>query len=101
MDGTATALPAPSPDAITQATVFVEETAKSENAPSRLAPSVVGGVGVTFKRENLKVYVEFRNTGTVHALFSDGIGEPIVEKIQMTRVAYADLMARIKKYLYE
>jgi hypothetical protein len=93
--------PAPSGDSITQATVFLDELAKSASAPSRLAPSVVGGVGFTFKRADRKVYVEFRNTGSVHALFSDGASDPVVEKVQMDSTGYADLMIRIKRYFDE
>jgi hypothetical protein len=93
--------PAPSPESITRATLFLEEAAKSDSVLSRLAPSVVGGVGFTFKHANRKVYVEFRNTGSVHALLSDGVSEPIVEHVQPNQSAYADLMLRIKGYLHE
>ena len=93
--------PAPSSDSIAQASVFLEEVAKSTNVLTRLAPSVVGGVGFTFKRNNRKVYVEFRNTASVHALYSDGTSDPVVEKLQSDRTAYVELMAKVKKYLYE
>ena len=39
--------------------------------PTRLAPSAVGGVGITHRRGPLKAYVEFFNNGKVHTLFSD------------------------------
>jgi len=93
--------PAPSAESITRASNFLEEAAKSDNVLSRLAPSVVGGVGFTFKHANRKVYVEFRNTGSVHALLSDGVSEPVVENVQPNQSAYADLMLRIKGYFHE
>jgi hypothetical protein len=93
--------PAPSAESITRATLFLEEAAKSDNVLSRLAPSVIGGVGFTFKHANRKVYVEFRNTGSVHALLSDNVSEPVVENVQPNQSAYADLVPRIKGYLHE
>ncbi len=93
--------PAPSADAVSQAKFFLEEAAKSKFAPSRLAPAVVGGVGFTFKLADRKVYVEFRNSGSVHALLSDGLSDPVVEKVQADHSGYADLMLRIKGYLHE
>lgn len=93
--------PAPSADAINQATVFLEEVTKSEVVLSRLAPSVAGGVGFTFKFADRKIYVEFRNTGSAHALFSDGVSDPLVEKIQMDQTGYTDILARAKRYLDE
>lgn len=91
----------PSQNTLAQATIFLEEAAKSGTVPTRLAPSVVGGVGFTFKHENRKTYVEFRNTGSVHSLFSDGSGDPDVEKIDANRVSYANLLARITRYFHE
>lgn len=93
--------PAPAANSINQAIVFLDEVAKSANDLSRLAPSVVGGVGFTFKHGERKVYVEFRNTGSVLALFSDGAGEPIVDKIEPTCDEYTNVLLRIKKYLHE
>ena len=48
--------------------------------PMRVCPTVVGGIGFTFGDER-KVYVEFRNTGNCHALFTGPNGSPKVYKI--------------------
>ena len=36
-----------------------------------MPPSVIGGVGITWRREVREAYVEFYNDGTIHALLSD------------------------------
>ena len=40
--------------------------------PDRVAPSVMGGIGVTFRRPGKKVYVEFYNYGTTYSLRCHG-----------------------------
>lgn len=66
-----------------------------------MSRSVVGGIGVTFKRAGLKVYVELTNKGTVHALFSDGATDPKVEKVSPDEAGFAALVSRIRAYLDE
>jgi hypothetical protein len=91
--------PSPTESAMKNARCFLAVLVQSNRFPSRLAPSVVGGVGFTFKRNDLKVYVEFSNRGTAHALFSDGVTDPRVEKVEPTDAGYRALMAEIRTYL--
>jgi hypothetical protein len=39
--------------------------------PTRIAPSAVGGVGITYRHGSRKVYVEFFNDGRANGLFAD------------------------------
>ena len=87
----------PTPVVIAAARDYLNATA--EFAPDRVAPSVVGGVGVTFRRNGRKVYIEFRNTGSIHALFSDGTTEPVVEAVDPGE--YPEFLARARGYLGE
>jgi len=74
-------------------------TATADLPPDRIAASVVGGIGVTFRRNGRKVYVEFRNTGSILALFSDGTTEPVVEAVDPSD--YSGFSARARGYLGE
>lgn len=67
--------------------------------PTRLRPSVVGGIGVTFRKGKRKSYVEFYNDGTVHALFSDGESEPEMRDVSPTPAGYRPIIADIQEYL--
>ncbi len=78
-DGYQAAPPGTKP--LESAEVFLDLLRQCRYMPSRLAPSVVGGVGMTFRKEGRKVYVEFSNKDTIHILFSDGVSEPIVQKM--------------------
>jgi hypothetical protein len=49
--------------------------------PARVAPSVVGGVGITFKRNGRKAYLELTNAGPVSLLLSDGVSDPHAEPV--------------------
>jgi len=60
---------------------FVEVLSLAKLFPDRCKPSVVGGVGVTLKNGCRKVYVEFYNNGSAHALKSDGTDEPLTERV--------------------
>jgi hypothetical protein len=44
--------------------------------------------------------VEFRNSGSIHALFSDGVTEPSVEKVE-PYLGYIQVIERIATYLHE
>jgi hypothetical protein len=93
---------APPSDAVLESVdQFLLQLRVHQKKPSRLAPSVVGGLGLTFRRDNRKVYVEFRNTGSVHALLSDGVEDAEVERFQRDETGYTALIGSIKKYLHE
>jgi hypothetical protein len=83
------------------AKAFLDLLRRNRSLPSRVAPSVVGGVGLTFRKERRKVYVEFSNKGTVHALFSDGESEPVVQKVAPDLAGYRALFAKMRAYLDE
>jgi hypothetical protein len=80
---------------------FLDVLRRNRYVPSRLAPSVVGGVGMTFRKQSRKVYVEFSNKGTVHALFSDGVTDPVVQKVAPDLPGYRALFAKTRAYLDE
>jgi hypothetical protein len=91
--------PAPQSDAISHAECFLNQLSRADVLPSRLSPSVVGGIGVTFREGQRKSYVEFYNNGTVYALFSDGESEPTTQQVEPTENGYARLLAEIRNYL--
>jgi hypothetical protein len=63
--------PAPSPLAIDFAAHFLSLCQEHNLTPTRCAPSAVGGVGVTFRHDQRKGYVEFYNDGRVALLLAD------------------------------
>lgn len=69
--------------------------------PSKMNPSVVGGVGFTFRHGQRSVYIEFRNTGNIHAAFIGTVPEPDVVKVAKNRRGYAAILDKVKKHLYE
>jgi hypothetical protein len=64
---------APPPDhkAIEAARRYLQIASEENLEPQRVEPSVMGGVGITHRKEAKKVYVEFYNDGTIHSLFSE------------------------------
>lgn len=93
--------PFPTRQVLDQVRSFLTILRSQAESPSRLSPSVVGGIGVTFRKADRKAYVEFNNTGSVHVLFSDGVADPIVEKVAPEVVGYSQVIAKIKAYLHE
>jgi hypothetical protein len=91
--------PAPQSVAVSQAECFLNQLSQADILPSRLSPSVVGGIGVTFREGQRKSYVEFYNNGTVCVLFSDGESEPRTQQVESTQGGYASLLAEIREYL--
>jgi hypothetical protein len=72
---------------------------REDYEPSRLAPSAVGGVGVTHRRGSKTVYVEFYNDGRVLALFSDNVSEPVIKRIDPNDQSFRELIAGMRGYL--
>jgi hypothetical protein len=60
----------PSDGARLQARHFLFHLHAAGVSPSRIAPSVVGGIGITCGVPGGRVYVEFYNAGMMLALFS-------------------------------
>jgi hypothetical protein len=91
--------PPPSPVAITQARAFLDQLLHARREPSRVAPSAVGGVAITQKTRERKVYVEFLNAGQVLALFSDGVGEPQITQVDPDERGFRKLIEESQSYL--
>ena len=91
--------PAPSEQARLTARSFVDILLKEKYEPKRVSPSAVGGVAVTQRKNNRKVYVEFFNDGTVFALFSDGSSEPVSKEIVPGYQSFKNLVKEMREYL--
>lgn len=63
--------PAPSAFAIDNARQFVNELYKVVPTAMRVAPSAVGGVGITLSKGEKAVYVEFYNDGSIYRMLID------------------------------
>ena len=91
--------PPPTNRAIVTARYFVELLVANGQEPLRVAPSVIGGVGVTRRVADRKVYVEFYNEGGVVALFSDGVTEPSAKEVDPNYVGFTSLIQEMRDYL--
>jgi len=91
----------PNQIACDSARTFLKSLRQENHEPHRVTPSVVGGVGIIFRKAGKKVYVEFRNNGKVHALFSDGVSPPHVEEVIREKAGYQVLIRRMQEYLDE
>ncbi len=91
--------PAPSGPATLVADAFLQSLARTIK-PDRVAPSVMGGVGITCKsqRAGRKVYIEFLNKGSACVLFSDGASEPEAYTFEPTKEAFARIAGQIAAY---
>ena len=88
--------PPPSAIAIANARRFVELAARK---PERIAPSAVGGVGVSHRENGRKVYTEFYNDGRVYALYSARPAEPTTRRVWANDESLAAHAASIPDYL--
>lgn len=91
--------PAPSKHAITLARSFLSTIKAFNPPPSRVAPSAVGGVGITFRNAGRETYVEFFNNGKIYALFSDQRYDPTNEPVKPYPNAFKGLMNKIREFL--
>jgi len=91
--------PAPSKKAVVTARGFLSNILSEKIEPSRLAPSAVGGVGITHKRNKKRVYVEFFNNGEICALFSDNESPPQSKRIDPSYERFRELINEIQDYL--
>jgi hypothetical protein len=93
--------PLPTPGVLSQTRAFLAQLRLAGKMPSRLSLSVIGGIGITFRRGERKVYVEFSNKGSVHALFSDNSTDPEVKRIPQDVTGYSNLIEEVEQYLHE
>ena len=91
----------PSEQTILLAETFLRRLVSDGFPPAQVAPSLVGGVGFTFRSNTRKVYVELSNKGTVHVLFSDGETKPLVEPVPPDAAGFARVSEKAKAYLDE
>lgn len=88
----------PSTLALVVAKEFLFELDSWDVEPARISPSVVNGVGFTFRNNLRKVYVEVYNDATVYALFSDGANVR-TQPVRTTRGDFAQLICEIRAHL--
>lgn len=91
--------PRPSETAILTAKSFIDLLLREKYEPKRLAPSAVGGIGITQRRGSRSVYVEFYNDGTVLTLFSDDVHDPVINRIEPGYKSFKTLIAAMRGYL--
>lgn len=91
--------PIPSHVAIVSARDFLSALTEANLQPSRVAPTVQGGVGITHKKKGRRVYVEFFNNGVVCALYSDNSSMPRSERVIPYRDRFRELTRKIRDYL--
>lgn len=92
--------PAPDENAAQSAKRFLEVMKANDFAPTRIAASVVGGVGITCRSRVRKVYVEFFNNGEISALFADDKSQVMyTQRISDDLFEYDELTSQIKDYL--
>ena len=91
--------PAPTPPAIEAAGFLVRMMVEQDLEPTRLAPSAVGGVGVTRRAGERVAYVECYNDGSVHAIFSDDKSEGETHRVRVDRPGVMHFLDRMGAYL--
>ena len=88
----------PSELALETARRFIAVLESESLPPTRVAPSVVGGVGITRKVGERRVYVEFYNDGSVHSLFAEG-EEAETAAVAPTSEGFLAIASRMRAYL--
>jgi hypothetical protein len=92
--------PAPTLRAIANAARFVYGMSAAGYHPTRVAPSAVGGVGITRRGGDRKVLIEFFNDGSASALFADDATEQMhIHRAKITPRGFRDVLERIREYL--
>jgi hypothetical protein len=76
--------PVPSKDACKAAKRFIDICASREIRPDRVAPAVVGGIGITFLRGSREAYLEFLKGGDCYGVYMDGNQEPAIRRFATT-----------------
>jgi len=67
--------------ALTNALKILDLLFESEFSPTRIMPSVEGGISFLFIRNTKYADIECDNDGDIHAGMSDRIGEPILWQV--------------------
>lgn len=90
---------APTRTAIEISRRYLHTAEQQDFEPKRVEASVMGGVGVTHRQGNRKVYVEFYNNGTAHGLFSDRTGRMHTMSVAAGEDELRRFIAKAKDYL--
>jgi len=94
------AAPSPAMEAIENAKSFLLIGTEDRCVPSQLEPSAMGGVGLTYSKEQREVAIEFYNNGTAHALFTDEAADTMNTTAVPTHEAgYRETLERIQSFL--
>jgi len=96
--------PPPSKAAIDQSTQFIAVCASEELEPVNIAPSVMGGVGITFEANDREAYVELSNNGDTYMMRTDQSTEdinPIVDRVPANERAFLDALCITRALSYE
>lgn len=91
--------PAPNQGAIARARLFLPSLHAECLPPSRIAPSTVGGVGITFRREKARAYIEFRNDSLCYLLLAYMPNEPLIQPIRCDDSSFRDAIQMIRGHL--
>jgi hypothetical protein len=91
--------PAPNAAAIAAAGLFLNLMRQEHFPPTRIAPSAMGGVGITRRQGERKVYVEFYNDGSAHALFSSGLAGMNTRPVPADPSGALAFVAEMRNYL--
>lgn len=91
--------PAPNSISIDHAMHFLLTMQVNSCEPTRLAPSAVGGVSITRRVRERKVYVEFLNNGLISALFVDDAARTMKTSRLELSSDFNDAIAEIEEYL--
>lgn len=77
---------------------FLSVMEEEQFPPTRVAPSVVGGVGITRRNGEKRVYVEFYNDGRVHALLAEK-EEAATAAVEVSTRGFMEFLQRARGYL--
>lgn len=91
--------PAPSHFSIQQARTFVGVLHNIGFAPGRVAPSAIGGVGITFRNASKEAYIEFRNDETTYLVLADVPNDPLVEPVRSETESLRQTAHQIREFL--
>lgn len=93
--------PAPSILAIEHTRLFLGIAHHQDVPLDQVEPSAMGGVGMTFTRGDREVVVEFYNSGTAHALFSDDSTDAMETRSVSTDASgYTTFLEEVRAYLH-
>jgi hypothetical protein len=91
--------PAPRQESIDAAGSYLSVLELLGWEPTRVEASVMGGVGVTHRQGDRKVYIEFYNDGRVHALLSDRTPKMETCPVGSDVASYYRFVTKAREYL--